>query len=540
VSPVLPIISQSETLLWTNKSDERSLNAGKIQNLRVAIRRLDGIEVGADQTFSFWKQIGRASRRKGYVEGRELREGCLIPTVGGGLCQLSNALYDAALQAGFEIIERHRHTRIIPGSLAESDRDATVFWNYVDLRFRSKLPFRIEAQMTSESLVVRFRGVHKSSDVLRRVDAGPARASHISDCASCDQHSCFRKSSPGVAKEFGQTAFLVDDYWPEFDRYIQSTKTNADLLLVPIDRTSFLKQDYQWQTQGFGKVQSAHWQTFRRSLLNRRLRNQPALRRQMLLEESDRLAQHFGRLIRPTDTHLVVTQSLLPYLWRDGYLGGRTFDVLMTQVPLRLLQSRLDQAFVEHPESPTLADFRVDESLMCLEEEAIHSAVKVITPHTEIAALFPDKVQQLDWNVMNNSPRRSGKTIRPRLLFPASTLGRKGVYELREAIRELDVELVLGGPILEDKNFWQGIRTIPIASLVQPNNISAVVLPSLVENQPRRLLAAISAGVPVIASEACGISKLPGVVTTPNGNVNRLRQVLHTGTAGVPACPVKN
>ncbi|TMJ35729.1 MAG: hypothetical protein E6G87_11825 [Alphaproteobacteria bacterium] len=28
-------------------------------------------------------------------------------TIGGGLCQLSNALYEAALAAGFEIVERH-------------------------------------------------------------------------------------------------------------------------------------------------------------------------------------------------------------------------------------------------------------------------------------------------------------------------------------------------------------------------------------------------------------------------------------------------
>ena len=78
---------------------------------------------------------------RGFVKGRELREGCIIPNVGGGLCQVSNALYDAALQAGHEIVERHAHTQVIAGSLAEQGRDATVFWNYVDLRFRSERPF---------------------------------------------------------------------------------------------------------------------------------------------------------------------------------------------------------------------------------------------------------------------------------------------------------------------------------------------------------------------------------------------------------------
>ena len=68
-----------------------------------------------------------------------------MPTIAGGLCQLSNALYDTALKANFEIIERHRHTKVIKSSLAEQDRDATVKWNYVDLRFKSTRSFRMTA-----------------------------------------------------------------------------------------------------------------------------------------------------------------------------------------------------------------------------------------------------------------------------------------------------------------------------------------------------------------------------------------------------------
>jgi vancomycin resistance protein YoaR len=152
------VIAESRTRLWAEGDDaEKYLLAGKVHNLRLALHRLNGAEIPAGGVFSFWAQIGRASRWKGYVAGRELREGCIIPSIGGGLCQLSNALYDTALKAGLEIIERHAHTLIIPGSLAESGRDATVFWNYVDLRFRSSSPFRIEATMDANLLTVRFR-----------------------------------------------------------------------------------------------------------------------------------------------------------------------------------------------------------------------------------------------------------------------------------------------------------------------------------------------------------------------------------------------
>ena len=152
------VIAESKSKLWSNNQGaELKLEAGKVHNLRMALRRLNGVEIPAGRAFSFWSQVGLPVRWKGYARGRELREGCIIPSVGGGLCQLSNALYDAALSAGFEILERHAHSKVIPGSLAEVGRDATVFWNYVDLRFKSNNPFRIEILMTSDELIVRLK-----------------------------------------------------------------------------------------------------------------------------------------------------------------------------------------------------------------------------------------------------------------------------------------------------------------------------------------------------------------------------------------------
>src|SRR5258708_804361 len=142
-------LAESRTPLWSEEREaEKSLQAGKVQNLRCALRRLDGTEIPAGGLFSFWKQIGRAARRHGYTFGRQLFEGCLFPAIGGGICQLSNSIYDCALQARFEIIERHPHTQVIPGSAAGLGRDATVAWSYMDLRFRAKVDVRIEARLT--------------------------------------------------------------------------------------------------------------------------------------------------------------------------------------------------------------------------------------------------------------------------------------------------------------------------------------------------------------------------------------------------------
>src|SRR5262245_27885584 len=149
IAPAGALLAESRSPLFHGSNPaEFALQAGKVQNLRVAVRSIHGVQIKAGEVFSFWAQVGRPIRARGFVHGRELREGCIIPSVGGGLCQLSNALYDAALSGDLEIVERHAHSQRVPGSMAVSGRDATVFWNYVDLRLRAKFEWQIEARLT--------------------------------------------------------------------------------------------------------------------------------------------------------------------------------------------------------------------------------------------------------------------------------------------------------------------------------------------------------------------------------------------------------
>ncbi len=95
-----PVVGEAKAKLWTQVSDaEFPLTAGKVENLRVSARMLHGLVIPASGVFSFWRQLGRTTRGKGYTVGRELREGCLVPNRGGGLCQVTGLLYQAALEA---------------------------------------------------------------------------------------------------------------------------------------------------------------------------------------------------------------------------------------------------------------------------------------------------------------------------------------------------------------------------------------------------------------------------------------------------------
>ena len=520
-----PIIASSKSELWTETdAAEKFLSAGKIQNLRLAVRKFNGLVIPAGEVFSFWKHIGRATRLKGFVVGRELREGCIIPNVGGGLCQISNAFYDAALKANFEIIERHAHTQIVQSSLAEIGRDATVFWNYIDLRFRASKAFRIEAKLTAENLFVNFRSEKPLVNSVQ-IQKRKSPAAHIENCATCDVGDCFRVEKPAKTTEFGRTAFLVDEFSPEFDEYIQTAKHKKDLLYIPLDGKLFKKANYAWTTMNFAKVRQGLLTTLIRSYKSRKLAAQGAERQKNLLKMAEKLAKSYAKNLSFDVLHIVVTQNLLPFLWREGVLGGRTFDVLMTNLPMKNLQERLDFAYSLHPESKTLADFRAHETLVEAESEALKYANKIITPHTEIASLFPDKAELLNWYLPKAKERMTKiKNQKPTIIFPASTIGRKGVYELREAVRGLDVKIITFGANIEGENFWQGFETE--RGNVQNGwleNADLVILPSFVENKPRRILEAAANKIPVIATKACGVENVETIEIVETGNAEELK-----------------
>jgi VanW like protein len=533
----LPLSAESISKLWVGATGaEWILQAGKIHNLRQVIRHIDGIEIPAGGMFSFWAQVGRPTELRGFTAGRELREGCIIPAVGGGLCQLSNALYDAALKAGLEIIERHAHNQVIPGSLAEIDRDATVFWNYIDLRFRVKTPLRIEATMDDRTLKLRFHTQQTAEAPAKQAVSLPVVTAN--SCFSCGVESCFRQQQPQVLT--GRTAYLVDDYWPEFDRYLQARRTNRDYLLLPIDGQKIKKANYAWNTAGFGQVSQHRSILALRAIQSILLRiaRQGAKYQQLLLSQSHYLAHVYGRRLPVDATHVVVTQSLLPHLWQGGYLQGRSFEVLMTALPMQQLQSKLDLAARSHPESPTLNNFRVSPEMAAWEMAALRQAQQIVTPHAELAALWPKKTELLNWVMpiaalreRSISERESTTPAAPKptVVLPSSSLGRKGIYELKAALTGLDLHLIIAGGELEEPGFWLGREMEYLPSYAQAlQRATVVVSPAWVEHQPRRVLQSIAQGIPTIVSSACGLHDIPGVTQVPIGDVVALSKAIES------------
>ncbi len=203
-------------------------------------------------------------------------------------------------------------------------------------------------------------------------------------------------------------------------------------------------------------------------------------------------------------------------------LGGRSFDVLMTRMPLQVIHKKLDEAGRSHPERGTLAEFRAPDWIALAEEEALAAAQKVVSPHSEIQRLFSDKVTRLTWHLPAKSLPSGQRRV---IAFPGPTAARKGAYELRSVARAMDLDVLLLGSVLEGLDFWQGVRAKRVDKTVL-QEAAIVAQPALLEDNPRALLKALAMGLPVIATQACGLAEFPQVIQIPYGDEDALRNAI--------------
>jgi hypothetical protein len=170
-----------------------------------------------------------------------------------------------------------------------------------------------------------------------------------------------------------------------------------------------------------------------------------------------------------------------------------------------------------------LNDFRASQTLIDVENIALTRARKIITPHEEIANMFINKSLKLNWSLPKqvNKQNKKGNKI----LFPASVLGRKGAYEIRQLAKELNFTIVIAGKVIENDFSWDGIAIENIGA--DPfDEIQLVVYPAYIEHQPRLLLKALATGIPVIASTACGLQPAENLTIVPMGNYAALKNAV--------------
>ncbi len=135
---------------------------GRCQNIDIAARLIDGITIQPFGEFSFNSTVGKRTQEAGFQNAKIIVNGEYVMGVGGGVCQVSTTLYNAALLSGLTITEFHPHSLQI--SYVPPSRDAMVSTGS-DLCFFNPHAFRIylSAKTFTEGVRVTFYG-EKSVD----------------------------------------------------------------------------------------------------------------------------------------------------------------------------------------------------------------------------------------------------------------------------------------------------------------------------------------------------------------------------------------
>ncbi len=136
------VLGSCET--WQASSNNR------ITNLRLACEAINGIVLKPGEIFSYNNALGERTAEKGYKDATAYVGGESVLSLGGGICQVSSALYYCTLYADLEIVERACH--MYPSSYVPLGMDATVYWGLLDFKFRNntEYPIRIVAEATGD------------------------------------------------------------------------------------------------------------------------------------------------------------------------------------------------------------------------------------------------------------------------------------------------------------------------------------------------------------------------------------------------------
>lgn len=130
----------------------------RVRNIRLIGRAIDGTLVAPGEQFSLNGVAGERTRAGGYVPAPFIADGRLVPSVGGGVSQVSTTMYNAAFFAGLRLDAHQPHSfyidRYPPG------REATLDFDSIDLRWTNDTdtPVLVRATATDTSVTVALFG----------------------------------------------------------------------------------------------------------------------------------------------------------------------------------------------------------------------------------------------------------------------------------------------------------------------------------------------------------------------------------------------
>ena len=142
-------------LLSTYSTNYSASNRNRTTNLILAANKINGTVIMPGETFSYNKVVGARTIAAGYKEAPIYVSGKVVDGLGGGICQITTTLYNAALYANLEIVQRSNH-QFVP-SYAPASRDATVVYGSIDFEFKNNRNYPIKLVCSVSGGVANFQ-----------------------------------------------------------------------------------------------------------------------------------------------------------------------------------------------------------------------------------------------------------------------------------------------------------------------------------------------------------------------------------------------
>ena len=158
-----------------------SYSAGKVDrthNLGLAVSAINKTVILPGEVFSTDQAIGPRIEARGFRDAPIFENGEVTPATGGGICQIATTIYNAALFAGLDVVERHHHS--MPVHYAPAGRDATVYAGQLDMKFRNSTgyPILLLASLSDSHVHVSILGKKEANKKIRMESAGISTIPH--------------------------------------------------------------------------------------------------------------------------------------------------------------------------------------------------------------------------------------------------------------------------------------------------------------------------------------------------------------------------
>lgn len=169
VTPVYTrdIVERCNKILGSFSTEYADSAEGRAANLANGARLINNAVLYPGEVFSGYEFLAPFSSKNGYYAAGAYSEGKVIDSIGGGACQVTTTLYNAALKAELEIVQRQAHSMTI--SYVDLSRDAAIAGTYKDLKFKNDTdtPILIEAYTKGRKITFTIWG-HETRDTQNR------------------------------------------------------------------------------------------------------------------------------------------------------------------------------------------------------------------------------------------------------------------------------------------------------------------------------------------------------------------------------------